>query len=292
MSCRLRVDFAPKKASKKIPPNFQPFPPHRLTHHANANPSTMSSTVFCENAVVLKKSSETFPLTTSIQDVVMHFRSQLVSDSLLTKGYFTFNSGKPITKTALEESLSDYTDDGSHLRLRWNMKLCGGKGGFGSMLRAQGGKMSKRKGKKKENDTDSYRNLEGQRMKNVRKAKELAAYIDKKQSAKDSEYESKKEKLEAKILRKLNKGTKFDDTTHTETLESLTEEVQQSIRSAYEKELSSSAGSSSSMSSSSSQKSFEHTDDKAKEAPKKQYKGLDFFGEEEDDDSSSDSDSE
>lgn len=132
----------------------------------------MSSTVFCENGSVLKKSFEIFPLSTPIHDVLLFFRSQLVQKDLLSKGYFSFNSGKPITQSVLDLPLSSYTTERDHLRLRWNVKLCGGKGGFGSMLRAQGGKMSKKKGKKKENDNDSFRTLEGRRMKNVRKAKE------------------------------------------------------------------------------------------------------------------------
>lgn len=130
------------------------------------------TTVFCENGSVLAKSFKSFQLSTQIGDVIAFFKSQLLKRDLENAGYFSFNSGKPITNTVLQHPLDQYSTPESHVRLRWNVKCLGGKGGFGSMLRAQGGKMTKKRGKKSENDTDSFRNLDGRRMKNVRKAKE------------------------------------------------------------------------------------------------------------------------
>ncbi|KAM0682016.1 hypothetical protein MDAP_002776 [Mitosporidium daphniae] len=52
-------------------------------------------------------------------------------------------------------------------------KLDGGKGGFGSMLRAQGGRMSKRKA----SSYDSCRNIDGVRIGSKRQAVELAKFI-------------------------------------------------------------------------------------------------------------------
>ena len=52
-------------------------------------------------------------------------------------------------------------------------KLHGGKGGFGSMLRAQGGRMSKRKA----SSYDSCRNLDGIRIGTKKQATELAKFI-------------------------------------------------------------------------------------------------------------------
>ena len=52
----------------------------------------------------------------------------------------------------------------------------GGKGGFGNMLRAQGGRMSARG---KHESQDSYRDLEGRRLGSINEAKLLAEYIAK-----------------------------------------------------------------------------------------------------------------
>ena len=134
--------------------------------------ATSTSTVFCENGSVLEKYFGIFRLSTPLDDVVKFFQSQLLKKGLEEVGYFSFHSGKPITLSASKLPLSYYTTSDSFLRLRWNVKCLGGKGGFGSMLRAQGGKMTKKRGKKNENDTDSFRTLEGRRMKNIRQAKE------------------------------------------------------------------------------------------------------------------------
>lgn len=131
-----------------------------------------ATTVFCENNSFLSKPSGAFSLSTPLKDVVNYFSSKLLTGSLRDAGYFSFSSGELFTAPTLQLPLSHFTTLESFFRLRWNVRCLGGKGGFGSMLRAQGGKMTKKKGKKNENDTDSFRTLEGRRMKNVRKAKE------------------------------------------------------------------------------------------------------------------------
>jgi hypothetical protein len=61
--------------------------------------------------------------------------------------------------------------------VRLTAALCGGKGGFGSQLRAAGGRMSsKRKGNQAENN-GSNRNLDGRRLRTVNEAKALAEYL-------------------------------------------------------------------------------------------------------------------
>ncbi|KAK0554755.1 hypothetical protein OC845_000577 [Tilletia horrida] len=59
--------------------------------------------------------------------------------------------------------------------LRLHPRLPGGKGGFGSMLRAAGGKMTANKG---QNNTDSCRDLSGRRLSVMKEAKALAIYIE------------------------------------------------------------------------------------------------------------------
>lgn len=77
-----------------------------------------------------------------------------------------------------DNTLSSYlgTDDDDFLALRLGIPLCGGKGGFGSQLRAAGGRMSSRK-KKTQDDNGSSRNLDGRRLRTVNEAKALAEYL-------------------------------------------------------------------------------------------------------------------
>lgn len=70
--------------------------------------------------------------------------------------------------------LSNPDDD--LLSLRLGVPLCGGKGGFGSQLRAAGGRMSSKK-KKDQNTNGSSRNLDGRRLRTVDQAKSLAEYL-------------------------------------------------------------------------------------------------------------------
>lgn len=85
----------------------------------------------------------------------------------------------------------------SHIDLEIRLCVLGGKGGFGSMLRAQGGKMSARKG---EENTDACRDLNGRRLKTVKEARSLAAYL-----AAAPEREAAFSKLQAEKYAKLER---------------------------------------------------------------------------------------
>ncbi|KAI1811705.1 telomere stability and silencing-domain-containing protein [Poronia punctata] len=61
--------------------------------------------------------------------------------------------------------------------LRLSLPLCGGKGGFGSQLRAAGGRMSSKKKKNQGDENASSRNLDGRRLRTVNEAKALAEYL-------------------------------------------------------------------------------------------------------------------
>ncbi|KAL1838329.1 hypothetical protein VTJ49DRAFT_2790 [Mycothermus thermophilus] len=64
------------------------------------------------------------------------------------------------------------------LTLRLTSPLPGGKGGFGSQLRAAGGRMSKKKKNANgQEDNGSSRNLDGRRLRTVTEAKALAEYL-------------------------------------------------------------------------------------------------------------------
>lgn len=97
------------------------------------------------------------------------------------------NSRAPIS-TYLSSSQDEF------LSLRLSVPLCGGKGGFGSQLRAAGGRMSSRK--KRHDDNGSSRNLDGRRLRSVNEAKALAEYLAIKPDMDKKEKERRRERWE------------------------------------------------------------------------------------------------
>ncbi|KDN44882.1 hypothetical protein K437DRAFT_256838 [Tilletiaria anomala UBC 951] len=87
-------------------------------------------------------------------------------------------------------------------------RLPGGKGGFGSMLRAAGGKMSSAARKRGEENTDSCRDLNGRRLSVLKEARKLAAYLEQepeRRKAMDERMQAKYRRLE-KMLGRTPKG--------------------------------------------------------------------------------------
>lgn len=104
----------------------------------------------------------------------------------------------PCTHDPITSLLSSPTD--TLLSLRLHRRLCGGKGGFGSQLRAAGGRMSKnRKNRNDQNPNGSNRNLDGRRLRTVDEAKKLADYLAIKPEMEQKEKEEKKKRWEAVV---------------------------------------------------------------------------------------------
>ncbi|KAI0329282.1 hypothetical protein GY45DRAFT_1325228 [Cubamyces sp. BRFM 1775] len=93
--------------------------------------------------------------------------------------------------------LSSYLDNGKKdhnlVSLRLVPRLRGGKGGFGSQLRAAGGRMSSQK----TSNNDSCRDLSGRRLSTIKEAKKLAEYIETEPLRKKAQQEAQRAKLEA-----------------------------------------------------------------------------------------------
>lgn len=86
------------------------------------------------------------------------------------------------------------------LPLRLSAPLVGGKGGFGSQLRAAGGRMSSRKKRQNaELATGSARNLDGRRLRTITEAKNLATYLATKPDMDKKEKEERRKKWEQVI---------------------------------------------------------------------------------------------
>ncbi|KAJ4297580.1 hypothetical protein N0V90_005473 [Kalmusia sp. IMI 367209] len=99
----------------------------------------------------------------------------------------------PTTESPISSLLTSASD--TFISLRLTVPLCGGKGGFGSILRAQGGRMASRK--KKQGDVNgSSRNLDGRRLRTVAEAKTLAEYLAIKPEMDKREKEERQKRLE------------------------------------------------------------------------------------------------
>jgi hypothetical protein len=114
-----------------------------------------------------------------------------------------------ITTTSNKQLLSDSAEpvtallsssEDTFLPLRLSARLCGGKGGFGSQLRAAGGRMSSRKNRNQQGDPNgSNRNLDGRRLRTIDEAKRLAEYLAIKPEMEKKEREERKKRWEAVV---------------------------------------------------------------------------------------------
>ena len=109
----------------------------------------------------------------------------------------TTNSNKelPPRSSALVNTFLSSPSD-AFLPLRMSVPLCGGKGGFGSQLRAAGGRMSSRKKKNQGDANGSSRNLDGRRLRTVTEAKNLAEYLSLKPEMDKKEKEERRKRWE------------------------------------------------------------------------------------------------
>ncbi|KAI9844555.1 MAG: hypothetical protein M1837_005514 [Sclerophora amabilis] len=87
-------------------------------------------------------------------------------------------------------------ENDSFLPLRLSVPLCGGKGGFGSQLRAAGGRMSSRRKRNQGENNGSNRNLDGRRLRTVNEAKALAEYLAVKPEMEKKEKEARVKRWE------------------------------------------------------------------------------------------------
>ncbi|KAI1101916.1 telomere stability and silencing-domain-containing protein [Jackrogersella minutella] len=115
------------------------------------------------------------PPTTTISD--LHHRIEDRLPQTDARLIVTTLSNKQLLSSSsdLVSGLCDADD--AFVSLRLSLPLCGGKGGFGSQLRAAGGRMSSKKKKNRGDENGSSRNLDGRRLRTVNEAKALAEYL-------------------------------------------------------------------------------------------------------------------
>ncbi|PPQ89320.1 hypothetical protein CVT25_003157 [Psilocybe cyanescens] len=117
----------------------------------------------------------------------------------LTKSLlFSTHSGQVPPTNSLVSDLKSLDASDALITLRLSPLVLGGKGGFGSQLRAAGGRMSSQK----TSNNDSCRDLSGRRLSTIKEAKKLADYIELEPARLAAKAEAQKAKLES-LERKL-----------------------------------------------------------------------------------------
>ncbi|KAI4177340.1 MAG: hypothetical protein LQ343_000320 [Gyalolechia ehrenbergii] len=110
---------------------------------------------------------------------------------------FTTTSNKELSasSSAPISNLLSSKDD-AIIPIRLSIPICGGKGGFGSQLRAAGGRMSSRRKRNQGDENSSNRNLDGRRLRTVAEAKALAEYLALKPEMEKKEKEARRKRWE------------------------------------------------------------------------------------------------
>jgi hypothetical protein len=139
--------------------------------------------------LVLPPSESTSSLWTLLQERLNTPKDTRLILTTTSNKQLLHDSDAPIS-TYLSSSDDDF------LPLRLSVPVCGGKGGFGSQLRAAGGRMSSRKKRNQGDDNASSRNLDGRRLRTVTEAKALAEYLAVKPDMDRKEKERKRKRWE------------------------------------------------------------------------------------------------
>ncbi|KXH33738.1 hypothetical protein CSAL01_00469 [Colletotrichum salicis] len=135
------------------------------------------------------------PSTTTLCDLRQQLDERLPATN--NRLILTTVSNKELSTSSIKpvsDLLSSIDDDFVSLRL--SVPLCGGKGGFGSQLRAAGGRMSSKKKRNQGDANNSSRNLDGRRLRTVTEAKALAEYLAIKPEMEKKEKEKRRERWE------------------------------------------------------------------------------------------------
>lgn len=124
--------------------------------------------------------------------------------------------------------ISQASDDiQSHHEIQLTLRLLGGKGGFGSMLRAIGAQIEKT------TNREACRDLSGRRLRDINEEKKLKTWIEKK---KNEEKEDPDEKFQKKIGKLLSVPKKeFKDPNYDESRANLLENVSDSVEQGFKR---------------------------------------------------------
>jgi hypothetical protein len=152
--------------------------------------------------------SFSLPSTSTVADLTTRIATYLPASLPLETLALTTTNNKAIRSTA-DTILSTVSDDATTtttttspsnlLPLRLSARLHGGKGGFGSQLRAAGGRMSSKRKRNQGEDNASSRNLDGRRLRTVNEAKALAEYLAVRPGMERKEKEERRRRWQAVV---------------------------------------------------------------------------------------------
>ncbi|KAL4892655.1 telomere stability and silencing-domain-containing protein [Aspergillus ambiguus] len=147
--------------------------------------------------------SFSLPSTSTISELTEKISSYVPTSVPLQSLVLTTTSNKQLLPSTrpLYELLAPNgeTPTSNLLPLRLSVPLCGGKGGFGSQLRAAGGRMSSKRKRNQGDDNGSSRNLDGRRLRTVNEAKALAEYLAVKPEMDQKEREERRRRWQAVV---------------------------------------------------------------------------------------------
>ncbi|XP_051238713.1 splicing regulator SDE2 [Dicentrarchus labrax] len=149
-----------------------------------------------------------FPDESAVRDLLNRFTQDQLSSS---GDFYVVRNGR---RSGLEELLQR----GAVYRLE--PRLCGGKGGFGSMLRALGAQIEKT------TNREACRDLSGRRLRDVNHEKEMAEWL-KKQAEREAEKEQRRlERLQRKLAEPKHQ---FTDPEYQQQCHDLSERLEDSV---------------------------------------------------------------
>lgn len=131
--------------------------------------------------------------------------------------YFTYNG------RILQDGQAGIAKSDIHIHPR----LLGGKGGFGSMLRAIGARIEKT------TNHEACRDLNGRRMRDVNNEKKISEWVQ----TQDEKEKERIQKHNDRIARTLNPTMKYEDTNYTLSLQGNVEKINDAIKIATEKKI-------------------------------------------------------
>lgn len=108
------------------------------------------------------------------------------------------------------------------------LRLLGGKGGFGSQLRAQGNRMSS---KKRAGNYEACRDLSGRRLRTVNQAKMISEYLRRQPELETQKKEAIREKME-KAVEASEQKVIFKDLDFMQTTRNVVDEVELAVNEA------------------------------------------------------------
>jgi hypothetical protein len=251
-----------------------------------------SCTVFVAGISNVDKIRLEAPLSMSVEQLKQRIRDKLPQGMLArvgisTAGGLSINKYATLGELYNGTTVADDDDAGTgsgsgsggskkFIDLQLTVCLCGGKGGFGELLKQRARTTRRKHGKNSQSSSkDLYRTLDGRRVKNVKRLKQLEDYINTLDEAESQKFKEKRAKLEKILDVDLEKNVKFDDMDFLEDVEKQIEEIRNAVSYDYEDIDSDSSDSNANDSDSDSDSDSESSEDE-KPSSSKQQKSCNF----------------